>query len=208
MISILFNIAIAIFAIVAASHGWVNTYLGCNGRFTGVMETWRGVDSYLQRVDQALCSPACPCLVNNITGYVNNATISPFYNSWTKTTNAGAGSVRFQNCSTQVQNAVYQSAKANDAYFDPNGDFRTDRFNEYMMNVEIDFECSGWCNVTYRNTVNDQDAVMFKYMFTDVNRGPPKRLGCLNSVIEWLPPYLNAFGSMTMLIIVFQVNFY
>jgi hypothetical protein len=206
MLSILFNIAIAVFAIVAASHGWVNTYLGCNGKFTGVMETWRGIDSYLQRVDQSLCSNFCPCYISNITDFVNNATIAPFYSQWTKSPSPALGVVSFPNCSQAVQNNVLANARASDSYFDPSGDFKQDRFYDYMANVETDFECSGWCNVTYQNTQTGNTMVMFKYMFTDINRGVPKRLGCLNSVIEWLPPYLNAFGSMTMLIVGFQVN--
>jgi hypothetical protein len=205
MLSILFNIAIAVFAIVAASHGWVNTYLGCNGRFTGVMETWRGIDSYLQRVDQALCSTGCPCYITNITEFVNNATIAPFYSQWVKR-NVPPGVTSFTNCSSLIQNNALQNARASDGYFDPAGDFKSDRFFDYMGNVETDFECAGWCNVTYQNTQTGNTMVMFKYMFTDINRGPPKRLGCLNSIIEWLPPYLNAFGSMTMLIVGFQVN--
>jgi hypothetical protein len=205
MLSILFNIAIAVFAIVAASHGWVNTYLGCNGRFNGVMETWRGIDSYLQRVDQSLCSNTCPCYFTNITDFVNNSTLAPYYGQWVKSITPAGGVVSFLNCSQAVQNNAIANARASDVYFDPAGDFKADRFYNYMGNVEIDFECSGWCNVTYQNTQTGNTMVMFKYMFSDINRGVPKRLGCLNSVIEWLPPYLNAFGAMTLLIVGFQV---
>ncbi len=204
LLSILFNIAIAVFAIIAASHGWVNTYLGCNGRFHGVMETWRGIDSYLQRVDESLCSQACPCDFRNISDFVNNQTIAPFYNQWTKQNNP-PGVVNFQNCSQSIQSNAIRNANASDIYFDPAGDFNALRFYEYMHNVEVDFECSGWCNVTYINTVTGNNMVMFKYMFSDINRGVPRRLGCLNSIIEWLPPYLNAFGAMTLLIVGFQV---
>lgn len=179
--------------------------MGCNGKFEGIMETWRGVDAYLQRVDQALCSPQCPCYFTNTTGFVNNATISPYYNQWTKS-QVPPGNVAFQNCSSQVQINTYQNAVAADAYFDPKGDFDSIKFQDYMANVEREFQCSGWCNVTYTNTNTNTRMVMFKYLFTNINRGPPRRLGCLNSVIEWLPPYLMAFGSVTMVLAGFQVT--
>jgi hypothetical protein len=170
------------------------------------MQTWRGIDTYLQRVDQALCSQACPCYFNNITGFVNNATVSPYFNQWTKTN--VPSNTAFQNCSSQVQVGVYQGAQANDAYFDPNNEFNSNNFFNYMSDAETDFQCSGWCNVTYLNTNTNTQMVMFKYLFTDVNNGPPQRLGCLNSVIEWLPPYLMAYGSVTMVLVGFQVIFY
>ena len=80
------------------------------------------------------------------------------------------------------------------------------KFQDYMANVENEFKCSGWCNVTYTNTNTNTRMVMFKYLYTNVNRGPPRYLGCLNSVIEWLPPYLNGFGSVTMVLAGFQVH--
>lgn len=201
----MFNTAIAIFALVAASHGWVNTYLGCNGKFNGVMETWRGIDSYLQRVDQALCSPACPCYFNVTSPFVNNATVAPYYNSWTKTLPNQLGNVAFQECSGQVQSNVINSARAADVYFDPNKEFNTANFFDYMNSVENDFKCAGWCNVTYFNTNTNSDQVMFKYLFSNVNKGVPQRLGCLNSIIEWLPPYLNAWGAVTLVLVGFQL---
>jgi hypothetical protein len=168
------------------------------------METWRGIDSYLQRVDQSLCSPACPCYFTNVTGFVNNATIAPYFNQWTKT-NVQPANIAFQNCSSQVQISTYTAARASDSYFDPNNEFNSGNFFKYMNDVEVDFKCSGWCNVTYLNTNTNSQTVMFKYLFSDVNMGPPKRLGCLNSLIEWLPPYLMAYGSVTMVLVGFQV---
>jgi len=203
-ISILFNMAIAIYALVAANYGWVNTYFGCNGQFEGVMSSWRGIDLYLQKVDQGLCSPQCPCYFTNTTGYVNNETIAPYYNQWTKS-NVPPGNTAFQNCSSQVQTNAYQQAAAGDAYFDPEGQFDSFKFSNYMAEIENDFQCAGWCNVTYYNPDTQNNMVMFKYMFTDINRGPPNKLGCLDSIIEWLPPYLNAWGAVTLALATFQI---
>jgi hypothetical protein len=194
---------VAIFALVAGTYGWVNTFLGCNGKFNGIMETWRGVDLYLQRADQYLCSPQCPCKLTNFTDFSTNQTVAPFYNLWNK--DLTVGNTAFQNCSSQVQQRAYDEAAAGDVYFDPQKNFNQQRFAEYMARVENDFQCAGWCNVTYINTDTGNRMVMFKYLFTDVNRGPPQRLGCLDSVITWLPPYLQAFGSVALVLAAFQV---
>jgi hypothetical protein len=205
-LSILFNIAIAVFTLVAGSHGWVNTYLGCNGKFSGIMESWRGIDLYMQKVDQALCSAGCPCYFTNTTGYVNT-NYYPFYTEWVKS-NIPPGNQKFQDCPTAVQTRAYQQALAGDAYFDPTGTFQQQKFFDYMANVENEFQCAGWCNLTYVSPTSGNRMVMSKYLFTDVNRGPPVYLGCLDSVIQYLPVYLNAFGSVMMAVLAFQVNSY
>jgi hypothetical protein len=181
--------------------------MGCNGQFSGIMESWRGIDLYLQKVDQYLCSPECPCYFTNTTSFVANPAINPFYSAWTKN-NVPPGNVAFQNCSGTVQRKAYQEAAAGDAYFDPQNNFNQERFSAYMANVETDFQCAGWCNVTYVNPTTSSRMVMFKYLFTDINRGPPQNLGCLDAVIRWLPSYLQAYGSVTMVLSTFQVTYH
>lgn len=204
MLSLLFCIAIAIFSFIAGSHGWVNTYFGCNGKFDGVLGMWQGIDSYLQQVDQNFCGPNCPCYISNTNGFTTNSTVAPFYNQWTKT-NDRLGNTAYQNCSSQVQSQTYSQAAAKDALFDPNANFDQNSFANYMQRVESRFSCAGWCNVTYFNTNTNTNAAMFKYNFNNINNGPAQNLGCLNSVINWLPPYLNAFGAVTMVLAGFQM---
>ncbi len=38
-------------------------------------------------------------------------------------------------------------------------------------------------------------------------RGPVQSLGCLEKIVNWVPPYLNAWGSMMILTACLQVNF-
>jgi hypothetical protein len=167
------------------------------------MESWRGVDLYLQKVDQSLCSQQCPCYFTNSTGYITSPNINPVYNTWTKS-NIPPGNVAFQDCSGQVQLKAYQEAAAGDAYFDPEKKFSQENFANYMAKVEEDFQCTGWCDVAYTNPTTNNKSIMYKYLFTNINRGPPLNMGCLDSMIQWLPPYLTAFGSVTMVLSTFQ----
>lgn len=168
MISILFTFAIAILTLIAGSHGFVNTYFGCNGKFSGILEVWQGVDIYLQKVDQSLCSQQCPCNIANPNVFSSNITVSPFYNLWTKTNNYGSSA--FQNCTSLVQLNAYTQSKNEDNLFDPEGNFNTALFANYMGRVETQFQCTGWCNVTYVDTNLGSTTTMYKYLFTDINR--------------------------------------
>lgn len=199
LLSLLFNLAIGILSIVAASHGWLNTYFGCNGRFDGLLGVWQGVDTYLQLADQNLCSKACPCMITNSTAFTTNSTVLPYYNQWEKSLSL-PGIIAFQNCSNAVQAKTYNDAVRLNRYFDPEGTFVPSKFYDYMNDIEQKFHCNGWCNVTYFNTNTNKNTLMAKYLFSNVNRGPPERFGCLDSIIEWLPPYLNAFGAVTIVL--------
>lgn len=154
--------------LVAGYHGFVNTYFGCNGKFSGMLEMWQGVDSYLQRVDQSLCSKNCPCTFTNTVPFSTNTTVAPYYNKWTKTDTFGNSA--FQNCTVQTQRGVYDQAVKDDSLFDPLKNFDTFNFASYMARVENKFQCAGWCNVTYYDTNTNSSAIMYKYLFTDVNR--------------------------------------
>jgi len=155
-------------ALIGANHGFVNTYFGCNGKFNGVLEMWQGVDLYMQKVDQGLCSSACPCLISNPNQWGTNTTVAPYYSRYNASNNFG--SIAFQNCSTALQYNTYASAVQQEPLFDPKKNFDTERFARYMSNVEREFQCTGWCNVTYYDASLRQNMVMYKYLFSDVNR--------------------------------------
>jgi len=36
-------------------------------------------------------------------------------------------------------------------------------------------------------------------------RGVPKNLGCIKLIIDWLPPILNAFGAITLVVTALEV---
>jgi hypothetical protein len=44
-----------------------------------------------------------------------------------------------------------------------------------------------------------------KYLFTDINRGPPDHFGCLDEMISGLPKYLNGLGACSIMISLVQL---
>jgi hypothetical protein len=204
LISILFNLAIAVYSIVGGRPGWVNSLKGCRGDFNGVIGVFNNLDTYLQQVDQAMCSKACPCFLSNTSAFSNNSTLRPYYDMWTKT-NQPTGAVAFPNCSIDLQNYAYREAARRDPAFAAKEDFNVVEFFNYMAKVENQFNCVGWCETEYYNPDYRMDFVMAKYLFTDINRGPPQYLSCMNEMIQWLPGYLKAFGSMTIVLVGLQI---
>ena len=204
VLSIIWNLSIGIFALVSYNVGFVNTYLSCNGQFSGIFSVWQGMDTYLQQVNDALCSDKCPCALTNTTGYVTNVTVLSMYKAMNRTDNKN-GAVSFADCSDSVRYKTLEKAKEKDPLIESEGIFDPNNFAQYMSTMESYFQCAGWCNTTYKNSKNET-TTMYKYLFTDINKGPALHSGCLDSMINWLPGYLGAYGSMTMVLAIVQIG--
>jgi len=122
----------------------------------------------------------------------------PQFNNYVRSTDS-FGAVNFQGCGGPVQNNTLTASRLQNPNFDPTYTFVPENFAQYMANVETQFQCTGWCANAYGNTI------MYKYLFTDVNRGPALYSGCLSSVLQWLPSYLLAFGAVAMVLAGFQI---
>lgn len=199
LISMLFCLTIGIYSVVAGRYGWSNTYLGCKMNYNGVLGNFHNIDSYLQITDQILCSASCPCFLPNGNLFTSNSTVSSSYNSWVKVNNP-KGATSFTNCSSKLQDYALSEARRRDPNFDLDGSFDAIKFSDYMSRVENDFNCNGWCSVEYYNPDYNKTVLMSKYLFTDINRGPPTYFGCINQLTPWLSGMLQAFGALHILL--------
>jgi len=164
-----------------------------------------GMDGYLLNADMYLCSPDCPCFIQNAVPYTSNPAFVNQFNQWTVTQN-NFDAVNFQGCNFQVKQQVYLAANAaSPGFFNPNGDFNALNFWAYMANIENRFSCTGFCQVNYLNAFTNAPTSIGKYLFTDVNRGPPVFSGCLDVILNWIPSYLLAFGSVALVLGFFQL---
>jgi len=183
----------------------VNTYLGCQGNYRGIIGVFNGIDTYLQIADQKLCSSSCPCYLTNASDYQRNNTLSTTVANWVYSSDASSQATSFTNCTSLLQEQTYKLAKASNPNFDPDNTFRADKFADYMRRIEEKFSCTGWCSVSYYSPPLFKQILMGKFLFRDINTGPPQYLGCLNQVITWVPAYLNAWGSVVMVLFGFQL---
>jgi len=205
ILSILFTLAISIFALIAGSTGFLDIYFGCNAKINGLMEVWQGLDNYLLNADRAFCSQECPCFIGNTVPFEFNTTVAPSFQKWVRTNQNGGGAINFQGCPGNVRQNVYNEAVGSNPLFDPNKQFNDQRFFDYMSRFENQFKCTGFCFNRYKNPSTNEDQTLWKYMFSDINNGVPHHSGCLNSILQWLPTYMLAYGSVGMVLAGVQI---
>jgi hypothetical protein len=170
--------------------------IGCNTNYTPLLNSYKIVDTYMQNVDTAFCSTSCPCNIYNpfaFTAYPNT------YATWVSNTN---GVNNFTSCSAPLQNNVYTNSLSQ--YQSKTGDnsnrtFSTSNFANYWGSVETRFNCSGFCNTTYLNN-QGQSITIAKYLFSDINRGPPNTIGCYAPLFAWFANFLEAYGIIALII--------
>jgi hypothetical protein len=171
ILSTVFTGAIAILALVGGSVGKIEEYLGCNSKYTGVLDAWKYIDTYLIKVDSNFCTADCPGYFSNPLAYTSNTNAAVYYNLWTKSLDQ-TGATHFQNCTAAVQqNAVNQFVTARNNAEETKG-FKADVFADYWAYIENEFECSGWCTTTYERTVAGVPTTfgMYKYLFSGLGR--------------------------------------
>jgi len=202
-VSALFTLAIAIFALVSGSIGFWNESVGCSTKYQGILDAWESIDTYLVQVDSALCSTDCPCYFNTTTSlrFLTNTTSAPYYNFWYKSPVATAAS-KYQDCTYLTQNNTYLKYVNTNAY--SNYTLDSQLFAQYYYNIENKFNCTGFCETTYFNDRSGTNMKMSKYLFTDIGRGVPDHIGCLQPILNWLPAVMKAFGAIALAVVAIE----
>ncbi len=142
--------------------------MGCNARITGILEVFQHMDTYMINVDRSLCSPDCPCNIQDKSAFQKNPNTTSSYSTWTLT-NQVYGATAFQNCSSAVQANTLAATISQNPQF-PINSFRPNNFHDYMARVEREFNCVGWCNVVYLTSTSTTPITFSKYLFSDINR--------------------------------------
>lgn len=203
MICVIFALAIALFGLVAGTVGKVSDELGCVTTFEGILSFWANLDELFIYVDIGLCSPDCHCYMSDKvqTSFKDNTTVSPYYNAWIVSRNQD-DAVSFQNCfylHQYVENKFQEYDLQNGNHI---GKFNIAKFAKYWNFIEEKFNCTALCNATfnyndaYVDDVLNVNGAFYKYLFSDVNRGIVEHLGCLKSIVDWLPPFLLSYGLL------------
>jgi len=195
LLSLMFLWAIGIMALIGATHDGLATTIGCRTNFDGFFTPYRDLEHYVAQADARFCTTACPCNFNNITAFSGNPTLANQIRSWVVSPN---GATNFQSCPPSVHAAsIAGAAQRNQTYYDQNFN-QSDVWNYYNW-METEFQCSGWCGSSYTNPVTGASSPITRYVFSDINRGPPIYHGCINRLVEWLPDLLIAFGALALL---------
>ena len=207
ILSSIFVLSISILLFFGTQVKNWNENLGCNSEYKGLFLAWKSVDIYLQSVDEVLCSNDCPCYFNRTTTmkYLKNPISNNYFNTW-KVRNVSIDAIKFQDCNKVAQKKAYNNYLMRNAYF--KNTLNTYWFNWYFGKVEKFFKCTGFCSLSYYNENMQTNGKILKYLFSDLTKGVPENLGCLNSFLNWLLNTMNAVGILFFFIFLFQFFFF
>lgn len=217
--------SISFFTLIAGSTGKLNKYVGCQTEFKGILKYWDDIDNYLHEVDKHFCEEesktgkGCRCTINKYTDQIfkDDPIIGPLYKSLYVDgqqilvmdlnqidTDSNDYKPSWRKCNQKQLNENNLGKK-----FRNIGDFKPKIFNRFWEHIENKFDCTGFCSTVYQREANfpaseDQfdkaplQIPMFKYLFSDINRGIPKHRGCMKPILDWLPKMLISFGSFAL----------
>ena len=213
--SMLFSMCISFFTLIAGSIGGIDKYLGCQTQFKRIFKIWNYIDKYMFEVDKKFCSKDFKCELTPYTLQIfsKDPIIGPLFTG-----------VYDESCYQKVifedlekkedeDRAIrwqkYQGNSGAEIDMNEIENFKYKRFNQFWKYIEEKFECSGFCSTVYNIDGNaprgkplseniPHQVPIFKYLFSDVNKGIPKHRGCMKRLLQWLPRMLITFGSFSL----------
>ena len=199
----------------------------CSKDLKGMFKHFLLLDKYFKIIDYYLCSDDCPCYFNENSIYdqfknpQSQNFSSNLFNSiiFNKNVNLVENNINkyefnFKNCSNKIKEKAFLDfithSNDNRKYF---SDINHKKFFKFWKKIENKFHCSGWCNTPYNindlisnekendNEINNNnnERYIIKYLFSDINNGIVSNIGCMNKMTQWLPKYINSFGSLLII---------
>ena len=201
--SLVFTWTIGITASVGAVvHNKINGMLRCDTELEGILEMWENIDRYLQFADSLHCSPQCPCYMTDATRkkFQTHSKALEMYNIWEVYTKNYGDNGRdktyefsLDDCPQDIKDEIvtrYIEDKSSLGKW-----IKPEVFATYWSRIEEKFNCAGWCVTTYVDKYSMQEKTMYKYVFSDINRGVVTNLGCLHQIVNWIPVYVGWFAG-------------
>ena len=159
------------------------------------------LEYFFQESNNLLCSKVkCPC-------YLTDNTIDEFLYKFDEDDEFEAQIYNFSdieygdkeenNIKTQVckeKNKIEEGIDQN--FIIHYGDVNLDKLMNFWGKIEKKFHCTGWCEKSY---LNGTKKYYLKYLFSDVNNGLVKNIGCMKPYRNWVQKMLRAFGGMMLI---------
>ena len=209
LLALVFCFIISVICLLASDTGKTKDYIGCNTKYKGIFKYWENIDKLFEAVDVSLCSIDCPCdFTNSITKeFTDNLTTREYFDTYV----VDGYNEAFQKCPETLQNKVKNYFEE---YEKDNGNklskLNIKKFAQYWKYIENKFNCVGWCQTTYIHNSEltgntDKKGMLIKYLFSGLNRGIPKHIGCLHQMIEYVRPRLLAIGLVEFFVSIVMI---
>ena len=211
LLSTILTFAIGVYTLVASQIKDNNLTQTCQKEHNGMFQNYMYLDEVFHKADELLCSSKCPCNLTDELALEEFQQTEKYFNQSFKYS---------KYISTEPSDETYvnnvQSCKdisfitqlfqdKNSTLYKNVGDFSSDfktSFATYWKRIEEKFDCVGWCEGGYTDDEKNE-RYMYKYLFSDINRGVPKRR-CMNPFKNWMVRMLKAFGSLMVIDSFFQ----
>jgi hypothetical protein len=157
------------------------------------------LEYFFQESNNLLCSKVkCPC-------YLTDNTIDEFLYKFDEEDEFEAQIYNFSDIDYQKNEKNIKTQDCNDNTIEAQKDKLYDKFGVVdltkLMNfwgkIEKKFHCTGWCEKSYY--LNGTKKYYLKYLFSDVNNGLVKNIGCMKPYRNWVQKMLRAFGGMMLI---------
>ena len=185
----LFVLFLSIIIFIGTQTRYWNEALGCDSKYKGIYRAWRGIDVYIQAVDETFCGESCKCYFNRTTYtlFSRNTTTAPYLATWF-TRNVTVRAKRIQDCPESAYKNAYNK------YFDIRKDcslklselvFKEKNFNKISEKTKM----NNW------NVINDALKIFgIKYSKNELNKVVSGNNAALLKIIT------NIFNTVTQLL--------
>ena len=159
------------------------------------------LEYFFQESNNLLCSKVkCPC-------YLTDNTIDEFLYKFDEEDEFEAQIYNFSDIDYQKNAKNIKTQNCNDNTIEAKKDKLYDKFGVVdltkLMNfwgeIEKKFHCTGWCEKSYYLDDKITKKYYLKYLFSDVNNGLVKNIGCMKPYRNWVQKMLRAFGGMMLI---------
>ena len=211
----IFNIIISIINLKASNIKKNSLTNLCQKNLTGIFSDFNILDNYFHLVDEYLCSNDCPCILTNQSAYedfkeitkVNNHSQIVYeqfkYMNITFDLNDDFLKAKsFKDCSRTIQGLAKMHFLKNKNVVKKIDKFKIDNFYKFWGKIEEKFHCTGWCNnyyISQKNASEKNVRFITKYLFSDINGGIVENIGCMHSIVDWLPKIICWFGCLLLI---------
>ena len=181
-----------------------NGSLGCQTELTGVLQIFENIDIYLMYVNSLFCGANCKCKLSDDNRIKKNIFLNDeIYKEFKNDENKGDYDiVKFQDCHNlikdEARNRYLEHPKAAKYPID------TEKFQKYFKKLEKRFKCTGWCKTAYKDPYTLDNRYIVQYLFSDVEKGLPHHIGCMNKISLWLPHYVMTIGIFMLIASFFE----
>ncbi len=131
-----------------------------------MLDKFNLIDKLIYQVDNTFCTESCPCNLYNSSPFQYAFSVEHYYRKWNKTL-SDDGAISFQTCPEKTVKSVIDDFETTHSVQLVKYSWKAQDIIDYLETVERKVKCVGFYKASYYDHGNN---LIFKYLFTDINR--------------------------------------